>query len=66
MTGHPKLSIMSDYNAEWNMKESYYQLIVATWIASYACGVSIQHLQFSDNIPKQITSLMRFHIYFTI
>ena len=43
----------------------YFQSIVATWIARYACGVSEKHLKFSDSVPKQITSLMRFHIYFT-
>ena len=61
-----KLNISSDYNAEWNLKNPYYQSIVATWIASYAWGVSIQHLQFRDDVLKQNTSLMTFHIYFTI
>ena len=41
-------------------------MIAGTWIATYACGISIQHLSFSPDIPKQITSLIRFHVYFTV
>ena len=67
MSKLPKIEIKTtDYNAEWNMKEIYFQAIVATWISSYTCGVSIQHLTFNQSTPPQITSLMRFHIYFTI
>lgn len=67
MSKLPKLNIKTtDYNDKWNLKEPYFQSTVATWVAPYACGVSIQHLTFRDDIPKQITSLMRFLIYFTI
>ena len=58
--------IKSDYNVQWNVKNPHFQSIVTTWIASYACGISIQDLTFKDDVPKQITSLMQFHIYFTI
>ena len=62
----PGLNITTNDNATWNLKESYFQSIVGTWIATYACGISIQHLSFSQDIPKQITSFMRFHLYFTV
>ena len=66
MSRLPQLSTKSGYNAKWDLKDSYFQSLVATWTASYDSGVSIQHLTFSNDVPKQVTSLMRFHIYFTI
>ena len=62
----PPLYINTDQNALWDIRKNYFQTIIGTWIATYACGVSIQHLTFSQDIPKQITSLMRFHLYFTV
>ena len=47
-------------------KESYYQSIIVTWLATYGCGISIQHLIFSNQTPKQVTSIIRFHPYFTV
>lgn len=44
----------------------HYQSIAGTWLASYACGIRVQHLAFSDNVLKQVTSLTRSLIYFTI
>ena len=60
------LNITTNDNATWNLREPYFQSIVGAWIATYACGISIQHLSFSQQVPKQITSLMRFHLYFTV
>ena len=60
------LNITTNDNARWNLKETYFQSIVGVRIATYACGISIQHLTFHPDIPKQITSLMRFHVYFTV
>ena len=80
----PKLNITTNDNAKFSLSESYFQSIIGTWIATYGCGISIQHLLFSSNsgsteglsseaaaltggnVPKQITSFMRFHLYFTV
>ena len=62
----PPLYIDTDQNALWDIRKNYFQSIIRVWIATYACGVSIQHLTFSPDIPKQITSFMRFHLYFTV
>ena len=62
----PNIWISTNDNATWSLNEPYFQMLIATWIATYACGISIQHLLFSPDIPKQITSLMRFHVYFTV
>ena len=62
----PPLYINTDQNALWDIRKNYFQTIIGTWIATYACGVSIQHLTFCQDVPKQITSCMRFHLYFTV
>ena len=62
----PPLYIDTDQNALWDIRKNYFQTLIGTWIATYACGISIQHLTFSQDIPKQITSLIRFHLYFTV
>ena len=61
----PGLNITTNDNAKWSLQEPYFQAMVGVWIATYACGISLQHLTPSDTIPKQITSLVRFHLYFT-
>ena len=62
----PLLYIDTDQNALWDLRKNYFQTLIGTWIATYACGISIQHLSFSQDVPKQITSLVRFHLYFTV
>ena len=48
------------------MSQHYYDSLVGAYVASYICGILIEHLTPSDEIPLQITSLLRFHIYSTI
>ena len=63
----PKINITTDYNkADWDDNESYYQVCFAVYCASYCCGVSIEHLTPSKDVHPIITSLMRFHLYFTV
>ena len=51
---------------KFDMSQHYYDSLVGAYVASYVCGISIEHLTPSPEIPKQITSFLRFHIYFTI
>ena len=46
--------------------EIYYQLIFTVYCATYCCGISTQHLTPSQDVHPIITSLIRFHVYFTI
>ena len=62
----PPLNITTNNEAEWNLKEPYLQSLVGAWIATYALGVSVEQLTFKPDVPKQITSFMRFHLYFTV
>ena len=66
MSNLPPLNITKKNNAEWNLKEPYFQSLVGTWISTYASSISVEHLTFKPDVPKQITLLMRFHLYFTV
>ncbi len=46
--------------------EPYFTMICATYVASFLCGISIQHLEENENTPKIITSMVRYHLYYQI
>ncbi len=46
--------------------EPYFTMICATYVASFLCGISIQHLKENENTPKIITSMVRYHLYYQI
>ncbi len=46
--------------------DPYFTMLCATYVASFLCGVSIQHLTESENTPKIITSMARYHLYYQI
>ncbi len=41
-------------------------MLCATYVATFLCGVSIQHLADSEDTPKIITSMVRYHLYYQI
>ena len=43
-------------------------MISAAYIATYLCGISMEHLDppKSGDVPNLITSIMRYHLYYTI
>ena len=51
---------------KFDMSQHCSDSLVGAYIASYAYGMSIEYLTPSPDIPKQITSFLHFHIYFTI
>jgi hypothetical protein len=44
----------------------YTRMLSGAYIASYLSGVSLEHVKESNSIPKVITSIMRYHLYYTI
>ena len=46
--------------------DSYSAMICATYVATFLCGISTQHLTESDDVPKIITSMVRYHLYYQI
>ena len=49
-------------------REPYFAMISAAYIATYLCGISMEHLDppESSNVPNLITTIMRYHLYYTI
>jgi hypothetical protein len=43
----------------------YTRMLSGAYIASYLSGVSLEHVKGSNSIPKVITSIMRYHLYYT-
>ena len=43
----------------------YTRMLSGAYVASYISGVSVEHLCESDDVPKVITSIMRYHVYYT-
>ena len=66
ISSQPSLVITTKYTTLFDTKESYYQSIIGTWLATYGCGMSIQHLIFNNQTPKQVTSSIPFYLYFTV
>ena len=54
----PILVITTSYTkADWDDDESYYQVCFSVYCTSYCCGVSVHLI---------ITSIMHYHLYFTV
>ena len=63
----PILNITTNYwIGNWSDSESYYRVCFSVYCAAYCCGISIQHLTPSKDVFPIITSIMRFHLYFTV
>ena len=48
------------------IKEPYFAMICAAYVASFLCGISFDHIQESKDTPKIITSIARYHLYYQI
>ena len=56
----------SSSRSTWNDNESYYRTMFATYCATYCCGVSMENLTPHTEVYQLMTSIMRFHLYFTV
>ena len=48
------------------IKEPYFTMICAAYVASFLCGISFDHIRGSKDTPKIITSIARYHLYYQI
>jgi hypothetical protein len=48
------------------VNEPYFAQICSTYIATFLCGISVRNLEWNDHTPKQITSIARYHLYYTM
>ncbi|CAB4026822.1 Hypothetical predicted protein, partial [Paramuricea clavata] len=46
--------------------EPYFAQICSAYIATFLCGISVKNLEWNDSTPKQITSIARYHLYYTM
>lgn len=65
-----KLPVLNAGNTDnvalwWNNNAPYYRLITAVYLSTYCCGIGAEHFKFSEDVYPVITSIMRFHLYFT-
>ena len=44
----------------------YFALVCSAYIATFLCGISLENLQWNNDTPKQITSIARYHLYYTM
>ena len=54
-------SSLSDYK-----KNPYLTAIVAAYVSTYVCGISTKHMEFNDQTPGVVTSMVRYHLYYQI
>jgi hypothetical protein len=54
-------NVIMDYE-----NEPYFAQICSAYIATFLCGISIENLEWNYHTPKQITSIARYHLYYTM
>ena len=47
-------------------KNPYLIAIIAAYVSTYVCGISTQHMEFNEDTPGIITSMVRYHLYYQI
>ncbi len=45
-------------------KNFYLTAIIAAYVSTYVCGISTKHLEYNNQTPGIITSMVRYHLYY--
>ena len=45
-------------------KNPYLTAIIAAYVSTYVCGISTKHLEYNNQTPGIITSMVRYHLYY--
>ena len=61
----PQFSITNTSSAD-HKKNPYLIAIIAVYVSTYVCGISAQHMEFNEDTPGIITSMVRYHLYYQI
>ena len=61
----PPLSVTNTSSADYK-NNPYLIAIIAVYVSTYVCGISTQHLEFNEDTPGIITSMVRYHLYYQI
>ncbi len=59
------LSVTNTSDANYK-KNPYLIAIIAAYVSTYICRISTQHMEYDEDTPGIITSMMRYHLYYQI
>ena len=61
----PQLSITNSSSSD-HKQNPYLIAIIAAYVSTYVCGISTKHMEFNDQTPGIVTSMVRYHLYYQI
>ena len=61
----PQLSITNSSSSDYK-RNPYLIAIIAAYVSTYVCGISTKHMEFNDQTPGIVTSMVRYHLYYQI
>ena len=61
----PQLPITNSSSSDYK-QNPYLIAIIAAYVSTYVCGISTKHMEFNDQTPGVITSMVRYHLYYQI
>ena len=59
----PQLSITNSSSLDYK-QNPYLIAIIAAYVSTYVCGISTKHMEFNDQTPGIVTSMVRYHLYY--
>ncbi len=61
----PQLSVTNSSSLDYK-QNPYLIAIIAAYVSTYVCGISTKHMEFNDQTPGVVTSMVRYHLYHQI
>ncbi len=61
----PQLSVTNSSSSDYK-QNPYLIAIIAAYVSTYVCGISTKHMEFNDQTPGIVTSMVRYHLYYQI
>ena len=61
----PQLSVTNSSSSDYK-QNPYLIAIIAAYVSNYVCGISTKHMEFNDQTPGIVTSMVRYHLYYQI
>ncbi len=61
----PQLSVTNSSSSDYK-QNPYLIAIIAAYVSTYVCGISTKHIEFNDQTPGIVTSMVRYHLYYQI
>ena len=52
-------TLLTDYK-----KNPFLASLLAAYVTTYVCGISVKHFEYNDHTPSIITSMARYHLYY--